>query len=280
VTISVVQSTTVASAFSGNFAANVTAGNTVFIAVVTFNTSNVTISSSAPTFAGSSVPGALQLFTIQATFNAGAGTVYCSVWMLPAVAGGSKAVGVTVTNGTTGTNVGLLIYEVAGLGATPALDKSSTGQAASTTAVSSGSSGNITQAPEFVIGAAAIWNGMPPPTSPWTSQGIGASPDSACAGYQIPTSSGSAYTYSGTQATGGDPWSAGVATVYAQTAVAVAAPRQLRPAAARRPARAVVRFTPVATVNAAPSGTPGTVPVLMVNRTELLSRRDGRVVQG
>jgi hypothetical protein len=48
----------------------------------------------------------------------------------------------------------------------------------------------------------------------------------------------------------------------------------------RPPPRAVVRFTPAATVNAAPvPGPAGTVPALMVNQTRRVTRRDGRVIR-
>jgi hypothetical protein len=48
----------------------------------------------------------------------------------------------------------------------------------------------------------------------------------------------------------------------------------------RRLARAVVLFSPVTTVNAAPvTGIAGTVPALMVNQTRRVTRRDGRVIR-
>jgi len=70
------------------------------------------------------------------------------------------------------------------------------------------------------------------------------------------------------------------ASITGRAFVQVPAPRQQpRPAPRRVPARACVRFTPVATVNAAPpSGVAGTVPALMANRTDLISRRTGMVV--
>jgi len=279
----VVQSGTIPDAFSGNMGANATSGNTVFLVVVTYNTANDTISSSSPVYAGSAVPGAAEILTgsgVLSAFQSGQGVVYVAIWMLPNVSGGSEAVGVTVTNGLTSGIVGLLYYEVAATGRMPITDKKNSGSAADTTAVTSGASGNITQGPEFVIGASAVWNGIPLPGSGWTSQGIGgSSPYSAAAGYQLPASSGSSYTWSGTSGTAG-PWAAGVATLYA-TPSGILQPRAVPGVARRRrpyPARPF--FTPVAGANASGAAMAGTVPVLMTGRTELISRRDGRVVQG
>jgi hypothetical protein len=72
-------------------------------------------------------------------------------------------------------------------------------------------------------------------------------------------------------------WRGGGGQAYA----AVAAPRQQYRLAPRRlPGRAVVRFIPVVTVNAAAvTGVAGTVPALMVNQTRTAIRRDGRVVR-
>lgn len=208
-TISVVQATVLPSAFSGSFASNVTAGNTVYLVIAAFSSSNVVISSSNPVFAGSPVTGAVKLAEAQSPYSSF--TVYTATWMLPDVSGGSASVGVTVTNGTANSATGLLIYEAAGLGATPAEDQSSTG-AGNSANISSGASGAITQAPEFILGAFVSLNGPGTvPGSPWTSQAISGG-NEAAAGYQVATSPGGTYTYSATQSSA--VWAASVVTVY------------------------------------------------------------------
>jgi hypothetical protein len=210
--INVIQSVGIVEAYSGNFNYDVTAGNTIFIVVGTYNTSAVTISSSSPTFNGNPVSGVTELLSVQSGFD-GSDTAYSAVWMLPNVLGGSSSVGITVTNGITSPTVGgLILYEVSGLG-TPVLDQSSTGSATTGTSVSSGASGDIKQTPEFVIGTSFSLDSLSSlPASPWTSQAIGANAHAA-AGYQIANSSGNSYTWSGTGG-GSAPWSAGIATVY------------------------------------------------------------------
>jgi hypothetical protein len=209
--ISIVQATTVPDAFSGSFGSPVTAGNAVFIIPVTFSASNVMISSSAPKFAGALASGS-EILTgsgVQSAYNGGA-TVYTAVWMLPNLGGGSASVGLTVTNGALNSAVGLLLYEVAGLGAAPVVDQRSSGSDVST-AVSSGATGNTVVPAELVLGAVATLNAMPLPGAPWTSQGI-TSGFSAISGYQIQSAAGNSYTFSGTSG-GAGVWAAGAVTV-------------------------------------------------------------------
>lgn len=210
--VAVVQSATIANATSGSFGSNVGAGNTVFLVICCFNTTGNTISSSAPTFGGSPASGAVKLKESQSN-SAGTESAYTATWMLPNLAGGAASVGITVTNGTVNANTGLLLYEVSGLGTNPTLDQSNSGEATSGTALSSGASGAITQAPEFVLGAWEANQGSTAPGAPWTSQFISGA-GVGLTGYQIPGSSGSSYTFSGTGNASG-LWAATIVTVYA-----------------------------------------------------------------
>jgi hypothetical protein len=218
VTISVVQTKIVANGYTGSFGANVGAGNSVLLAVSAFVGGGTPISSSAPTFGGSPVTGAAKLAEVQHNSSA---TLYTAIWLLPNVAGGAASFGLTVTGQTNLASTGIIAYEAAGLGAAPTLDQSSTGHAGSGIAISSGPSGNITAAPEFVLGAYCCDSGSTgPPGAPWTSLDISAVAV-ACAGYQIPLSSGSSFTYTGTQSAS-DIWSAAVVTVAPTPAAPVA----------------------------------------------------------
>lgn len=232
-TISVVQTATIADAWSGSFAANVAAGNTVFLVVTAYSSSGATMSSSSPTFNGSPVTGATQLVSI----NSGSGSsVYTSIWMLPNVSGGAKTVSVTVSGEDTppfAGAVGLLAYEVAGLGASPALDKSHTSSATSGTAVTTGASGSITAVPEIVIGSVVIFGQtMPAVGSPWTSTQFANQFSSA--GYQIVTSGSSSYTYASTAAASA-AWCGGIVTVKGPSGVTVALPVAQAAGAAPQP---------------------------------------------
>lgn len=210
--VAVVQSALIANATSGSFGSNVTAGNTVFLTVCCFNTTGNTISSSNPTFGGSPASGAVKLKEAQSN-SAGTESAYTATWMLPNLAGGAASVGITVTNGTVNANTGLLLYEVSGLGSNPTLDQSNSGSATSGTAISSGASGAITQAPEFVLGAWEANQGSTAPGAPWTSQFISGA-GVGLTGYQIPSSSGASFTFSGTGNASG-LWAATIVTVYA-----------------------------------------------------------------
>ena len=121
--ITVPQVQLVTNAYTGSFGSNVTAGDSVLLLVVSYNTSNVTISSSSPTFNGSPVTGS-QLLKDQQSPYAASATTYAALWMLPNVSGGAKPFGITVTNGLSSGNTGIWALDVAGLGTTPLLDQS------------------------------------------------------------------------------------------------------------------------------------------------------------
>jgi hypothetical protein len=136
------------------------------------------------------------------------------------VTGGASSIGITMTNqstpGDTHTVV-LAAYEIAGLGTSPSLDKSST-SSGNSTAVTSGASGAITTTPEIVIGGLVIFGQvMALVTSPWTS--IQLSDQFQQSGYQIVTSGSSSYTYAQT-AGGSAEWVGAVVTVKGTTVAA------------------------------------------------------------
>ena len=157
-TISVVQDGE-AGAAGGTWAVTLgsgtTAGNTLFYVATAYENTGAVPSSSAPLLGGSAVTGAVKLIDVVDTSS---DRLYTSIWMLPDVPGGKTACAITMTNSQSINNVGLTVYEVAGLGSSPSLDRSSSGNSASTptTAVSSGTTAAITAAPEFVLGAASI----------------------------------------------------------------------------------------------------------------------------
>jgi hypothetical protein len=208
-TVTVVQAQDFPSASSGSFTGNVTPGNSVVLVAQSFNASNKVLSSSSPKFAGSAVTGAIHAFDVQSAYSGG-DTRFAAVWLLPDLAGGSAAVAVTVTNGTFGANIGLTAYEVAGLGATPFLDKTSTATNTTGSAVASGSTAALAGAPAFIVGcsqSSATIDGPLP--SGWTNTTVGTAYFEAV-GYQTAASPGGTYDYSAAY-NGNGVWIAGAA---------------------------------------------------------------------
>jgi hypothetical protein len=206
-TISVVQSKNINGAWSGSFSSNVTAANTVFLFAFQYNGSGA-MSSNSPLFGGSAASGASKLFDVQDSGH----TVYSTVWMLPNLAGGAASVALTNVNGTVDANVGMAAIEVSGLGSAPALDSGAspnpeTGSGATGT-VDSGATGNITSAPELIVSASIVFGQNPGTPSPWTTL----QPSGFCtAAWQIVTSSGSPYEFTGNADTAA--WCSGIAAV-------------------------------------------------------------------
>ena len=205
--VSVVQAQIITQAggsWSGSFASSVTAGNSVILLATGAN-STTAMSSSAPTFAGSSVAGATQLWSQ----NEGASSVaYSTAWLLPNVAGGSAAVGLTLTNGSNfGSGAtGLWALEVSGLGASPTVATPASA-GGSSAAFSSGATGSASRAGIGVGCVVAFGQVVSQPTG-WTDltqmgDAFGA------AGYQL-VSSGTV-TFAGTLTTGN--WAVGAAIV-------------------------------------------------------------------
>ena len=232
-TISIVQSKVLSSsAWSGSFTGNVTAGNTVFLFAYQYQTaSGSSMSSSAPLFNGSSVSGAVEFVTGQS--GTGGNDVYGAIWMLPNLAGGAASCALTNTGGIVDTNVGLIGIEAAGLGTAPVLDTASPNPkttGGTTVSPSSGASGNIVSSPDLILGLAVEFGvGLTLPGGAWS--GLQTTSGFTAAGWQIATSSGSAYTYSGTGT--GANWFAGVAAV-AVTPAAQAGRSLIVPQAVKR----------------------------------------------
>jgi hypothetical protein len=210
-TISVVQSKVLSSsAWSGSFSSNVAAGSTVFLFAYQYTSSGATMGSSAPLFNGSSVAGASKLFDKQ---GASTNTVYGAIWMLPNLAGGAASCALTNSGGIVDSNVGLIGIEVSGLGASPSLDSASPNPQTGTNNAgnpSSGATGNIVSSPEIILGLAVEYGvTLTLPGGAWS--GLQTASGLTAAGWQVVTSSGSAYTYTATGSSAS--WAAGVAAV-------------------------------------------------------------------
>ena len=219
-TILVVQTVTQSASWSASFGSAVSSASTLFAVAGGYNGSNVTNSSSNPLFdstAGTGGQAPVKLFSEIYPYD-GTATDYAAAWMLPPPSAGwpssAGPLAVTMTNSQALAAVGLIGYEVSGLSTSPTIDKNPAPAEGLSTAPSSGASGNITQAPELVLGVivqdqtvAAL------PGAPWTSTAVH-SGNNTFAGYQIPASSGSSYTYSAT-ASPSARWAAGIVTLYA-----------------------------------------------------------------
>lgn len=202
----------------GDFGGNVTAGNSVLLAVTTFSSSNVSITSSSPTLGGAPVTGASKIAEVQSAYTASF-TAYVAIWLLPNTGGGATSFGLSLTNGVTANSqIGLLAWEVSGLGTLPALDQSHTGSGAGASA-SSGTTGATTVDAEIVLGVIMGLDGLTgTPASPagYANQNIGGAQDASVGGYQIQSSSGSTYAYANANG-GSNVWAAAVVTVYNST---------------------------------------------------------------
>lgn len=190
--------------FASSFTNSVTAGSTLFYVPICYEFGSSVISTSAPTYNGGSVSGATLLGSVQNAYSAPTDDIaYTGAWMLPNVAGGGKTTGLSISGGTI---LDMAILEVAGLGSSPSLDQSSTGDNPDTASLSSGATGNTTTQPEFVLaGGVAISEVLTLVGTPWTS--IQDSSKFGQASYQISTTSGSSYTWS-TSAAATNAWAA------------------------------------------------------------------------
>jgi hypothetical protein len=211
--INVVQASYISDADSGNYGSNITAGNSVFVVVVSYTTVNTPISTSAVTVAGQSLTKLMELNSPYTTQNQ-----YFSIWGASNSPGGSSTVSATVNNGTSNPATGLALYEVSGLGNWTTVDQSASNSASTGTAASSGSTGTTTNATEFVLGAVVTANGLSAgPTGLTTYQGIGGYTYGE-AGYSISSTTGT-FSISGTESSSGT-WCAGVVTIAPYTAPA------------------------------------------------------------
>jgi hypothetical protein len=188
VAVSVVQTSTftatAGSTWSGTFGANVTAGNSLVLAVDGYTGTTFTGTTSNPKFAGTSVTGASQLFPDIGTASDGG-----TIWLLPNVAGGATGYSIDVSGYGSNTNTGIMAYEVAGLGPSPVVD-----QLVTSTTSASVTTGAITSAPEFVmtllVQDATYSSG---PGAGWTAGPFVSANRNSATWYQVATSAGGTY---------------------------------------------------------------------------------------
>jgi hypothetical protein len=252
VTINPVQFKAFPDATSGNFASSVTPGNSIILWVCTYNTTGNTISTSSPKYNGASVTGAVKLFELQCP---GSFAMYTAIWLLPDVSGSGTSVSYTLTNGNVDSNMGFSIAEVSGLGASPSLDSGAspnpaTGSNTAGPNPSSGATGDITAAPEIIVGSYMTDGSPSGPGSPWTT----VAPTSFCStGYQVVTSSGGSYTYSGTSGSVG--WAAGVAAIKGGTSHTATASLTVTPSFTAAASKGGAAHTATAALTLTPSFT-------------------------
>lgn len=206
--ISLVQSKVVLNPGSGagSFTGNTTAGNCLVVGVVTYATTNVTISTSACTLGGSAGNFA-QAVSVQSGF-ASTDTQFLSAWVDPNCAGGQTAIAVTASNATWTGGAGLILMELAGVALTSPVDTpfTSTGQNTTGTAVSSGTNGSSAVPGEWAIGLATSDSGLSAESGSFTNLLLGSSsPYVGALGYATMGSAGSTLAYTGTGASG-SPW--------------------------------------------------------------------------
>ena len=294
---SLVQSATnigAASPITVTLGSNTTAGNCLIVYVGTGQgTTN-------PTVSGITLTGSSDTFADAKSLNNN-GTVDSEIWTDQGCSGGHTAVVVTFAAGS-GASAGMVVRveEWSGVATAGAVDKTNATATAASTSFTSGSSGTLSQASELVVGAVSQDSGngstVTGPASPWTNTtqlNAASASVGMVTGWQV-VSATTAQTYSGTIA----PSAASVAVIVtlktpAAAVSGTAQPRATVPVPRRRPgravsliravpgvtgtaprqqyripprrilARAVIRFTPVKTVNQVPPPVPaGTVQPL------------------
>ncbi|MEP7022217.1 MAG: hypothetical protein ABJB47_00055 [Actinomycetota bacterium] len=234
--ISVVQSAYFGFNTEGDFAQNVTPGNSVVLIVGLYTSATSgSFTTSNPQFGGEgrSVPGTKLLEgTGPPLFN---GFGYTAVWLLPNVAGGSPFVRVEATVPAPGGLLGMFAYEVAGLGAAPQLDPAGGvasrigSTAGGNDTLTSGATPAITQAPEIIFGFGHIYAvALNPPSGAWITQ-TGGGAQNFVGGYQIAAASGGTYSWTETSAAQPGSWGSGVTAICAQPAHAAAKPATVHP---------------------------------------------------
>lgn len=207
-----------------------------------------------PTVTGVTLGGAAGNFAALVTKTATNGISASDgafIWADPNCAGGQTSVVISGTSlGVAAATGGVTVYEVSGLVLSAVLDKSSGGSSGSAvTTWTSGATATTTQAAEFWVGCVVGAGTVAAPGAPWNDSLAGFT--HMAAGTQIVSATGAA-TYNSTQTSG--IYSAVVATLFASASTSgTVQPASSRPAPRRRPARALIAFKPVATVNAAPA---------------------------
>src|SRR6185437_11121245 len=200
---------------AGSFDNPTTAGNCVVVFLVTFATSNVTISTSGVTLGGAGDNFA-QASSVQTAFSAGL-TGYAGCWVDPGCAGGQTAISATVNQGTWGSgDCGLFLLELSGVATTSPVDVSSSGSATSGTAASSGTTAGTSVAGEMAVGVVypdiGPAGGLVTPSATYANLTMSTSPYTAAAGYLTLSSAGSTTSYTGTSQLGA-AWAALVITL-------------------------------------------------------------------
>lgn len=212
-TISVIQAANADNPTNVSFTANVTAGNSVILLASAYNSNGLTMISSAPTYNGNIVTGAVKLVDQQSPFSGFA--AYGAIWLLPDLAGGAKGpFAITFVNNTGVSEYQVL--EVSGLGASPVTGPSSAGNGSSSSA-SSGAAAALTGS-ALVVGFGTANNNVfsnPPQTSPWTAFFLDTGFDAS--GYQVASSGTLSWIPAMTTSA---QWAAMIGSVYGPSAPA------------------------------------------------------------
>ena len=204
-TVSVVQVVTgTGTSDTATFGSPPTAGNTLFVVAQAYS------SSAADQVTGITVDGNTLAGTekIQESVSDTGTDVYQSIWIIPDIPSGLT--GVLTASFVDGAAAAVFGYEIAGLGATPQTDQNA--YASGAVPDISVSTGDITAAPEIIIGSAiAYGQEAGPPGAGWTYTDTFAG--YTYSGYQIASESGNAYTWALTTGGSGVGWAAGIVTV-------------------------------------------------------------------
>lgn len=204
-----VQTSSVHGSTTVTLPANVTAGNSVLLAVTAFNSGGGSvISSSSPTYGGNPVAGAVKLTENQSSAAANP-NIYSAIWLLPALPAGSNSIAITYVNGFASLTAAT---EWAGLGSSPAAGPVNTGAAVGTAAVTSGALTALARAAAVTGIAGTSANLSAAPGAPWTSVLNG----NDCSGF-IADTAGDTPVFTPAMA-GAANWSASIAAVYGPAA--------------------------------------------------------------
>jgi hypothetical protein len=197
--ISEIQFVKIDAASSGSFGSDVGAHSVLLLWQFAYTTSGATISTSSPTF--DSVSGAGPVKAMEAQ-SPGGDAVYGVLWVLPPPSGGwpssAGPLATTVTNGNVDDNVAMFIAEFAVTGNSLIVDTGASPNPATGAEASgdlaSGSTGDITTAPELILGMGVGFGfDLSEVGAPWTELRSGS--DLCVCGYQVAASSGGSYSY-------------------------------------------------------------------------------------
>lgn len=205
-TISVVQTAT-GTSFPLSFSSAVTPGNTV-IAVVDMIQSGYPVVA-GPTLGGSAPAGAYPIWNDAGNSNAVIQTgLTCATtaWVLPNCPGAN---GVDFATKNISANVGVILYEVAGLGPSPVVNVSSEANDVSGNAALDSGTIVPTVGPALILGCCANYSSSGVGSSGFTNANASGN---GWAGYQIASAPGGSYAWS-IPAINSNGWVAGVAAI-------------------------------------------------------------------